>query len=188
MYYVISEDFYINNSSITLDDRCEHYSHLNSPTISISTRLNAFESENEKYSRDFHMIGELIVKEELAKIFLKKNIFNVISLPVKLDQKNSHTMLSVNNVLSCLDQNKSVVIENPCFPDEILIDELYIDLKKLDSYEPYLTRMFIIKEAHDYIIVNQVLGEELLKYIKKNPYTTLVVKPIHCSGQVPRMI
>lgn len=188
MYYVISENFFNNNSSILLDDRCEFYSDIDSPKISIQSRLNACESENEKNSIDFHLIGEIIAHENISKIISKHNPFNIQLLPISLDGKDCYTMISINNPLSCLDVLKSDIIKNPFYPSKSVIKELYIDIKKLNSYEEHLTKLFTIKEAHDYILVNQDIGKELLDYIEKNPNTSLIVKAVSEHGEVPKVI
>jgi len=188
MYYIITENFYTNNSSINLDDRSEYYSDLDSPKLSIKNKLKAFELESEKYSEDFHWVGEIIASDKITKIIVNHNPFNIICLPLILDGKESYSMLSINHTLSCLDNKKSIITENSYFPGKYVIKELYIDFEKLKSYEKHLTRMFVIKEAHNYIVVNKDLGEELLEYIENNPRTSLRIIPIAENGQVPKVL
>ncbi len=191
-YYLITENFFNNNSSLITDDRTEYFCELDSPITSIANEIQITEETSIKLTRDFHFIGEIVCNTEIANIISQFNPYLCHFLPAvitdKENENNNYHLLSLSNVFDCADLDKSDIMTNPFYPDSIMVNELYLDLELLNSLPEHKRQLFIIKETPDRIIVSKALGEKLLDYRSKAVKTSLIIKPVSDDGRVPEIM
>lgn len=188
-YYMITENFMNNSSSIVIDDRSEYFEDIDNPIVSITSEIISYEEESINHTKDFHFFGEIYCNDKIAMILSKYNPYRLSMYPSKLDDRKGYNILSLSNIISCADLNKSEIISNPFYPgqNKVKVMELYLDIKKLASIPKYKRQIFVISEAHDRVIVSKELGKDLLEYLSKNSNSSLMIKPISEDGKVPEL-
>ena len=190
-YYLITEKFLSNNSSLRTDDRSEYFCDLDSPHVSVADPLSVIEETSVQATRDFHYIGEIVCSKAIASIISQFNPYQCLWLPAKIsDDKNTksgYSLLSIENILACANMDKSEIMINPYYPDEIKVIDLYLNLHFLNLIPEYKRQLFLIEETPDRIIVSRKLGEALLAYTATITNSSLSIRPIADDGLVPEI-
>ncbi|MBQ4880570.1 hypothetical protein [Pseudoalteromonas luteoviolacea] len=143
-----------------------------------------------KSTKDFHLIGEVICNEDIARIFSKHNPYRCRFFPISISDESfeilpNYSLISIENIIKCADMEKSEIFVFPKRRNHIKILSLYLDLEQLNKTPKYKRNIFMIEEAKGTILVSKELGEELLSYLAMNNDSSLVVKPISEGGKVP---
>lgn len=186
-YYLICEDVFSNNSALSVVDRNHYFEDIDAPFMSLSEPIRAFEEVHPSDTRDFHIAGEIFCTNAIARLFAKYHPYRCHFFPCTVGESTDYYLLSLNHILASADMSKSEIIENPFYPgqNKVKVMDLFLDIERINSFPSYLRQMFIVKEAHDRIIVSKQLAEALLEYVAENPHSSLKIKPISLNGQVP---
>ena len=190
-YYLITEKFLSNNSSLMTDDRCEYFSDLGSPLVSVADDITITEEASVRATKDFHYIGEIVCSKAIATIIAQFNPYQCLWLPATVSDgekiKADYSLLSIENIHACADMDKSDIEDNPFYPDDKFINSIYLDFNILDALPTHKRQLFLIEETPDRIIVSRKLGEALLAYTATITNSSLSIRPIADDGLVPEI-
>jgi len=189
-YYLITENFMSNNSSLITNDRSEYFCDLGSPQTSVAKDIDITEELSVQCTRDFHFIGEIVCSKAISKIIAQFNPYKCLFLPAVVsdgqDSKADFALLSLENIQECADMDKSEIVNVPRI-NLIHVSELYLDLELLDKLPEYKRQLFIIEETPDRIIVSKELGEALIAYRETVANSSLSIRPVSDDGRVPEI-
>lgn len=184
-YYLICENVFSNSSALSVDDRNHYFEDTDAPLVSVSNNIRAFEEIHPSHTRDLHTVGEIFCIDAIAQIITKHNPYRCHFFPCTIEGKSGYHLLSLNHILASADMEKSDIFVFPKRKNHIKVLELYLDLETLRQLPIHQRQIFIVKEAHDRIVVSKRLGEALLEYVALTPGSTLMIKPISSDGRVP---